>query len=128
MRFEPSWIPNTLATYSSAYYILNPLREKPEYAVLFISERDDNPPHPGYAAMDEATMSAVSALDGFLGFDSARTGKDGIFISYWSSVKAIEKWKHNDLHKRAKQAGKERWYDAYRTVICKVEHFDDFRR
>lgn len=78
--------------------------------------------------MDEATLSAVQKLDGFLGFDSSRDGKNGIFISYWSDTDAIEAWKHNKLHKRAKEAGRARWYDAYRTVICKIEHYDEFRR
>lgn len=107
---------------------LNPLKQNPNYAVLFISEREVNPAPDGYSEMDEATMKAVEGLEGFLGFDSSRDGKNGIFISYWSDVDAIELWKHHSLHQRAKQAGKDKWYDAYRTVICKIEHFDEFRR
>lgn len=107
---------------------MNELKETPAYAVLFISEREINPAPEGYPAMDEATMRAVEQLDGFLGFDNARSGKEGIFISYWRDAASIEKWKNDALHQRAKQEGKSRWYDAYRTVICKIEHFDDFRR
>ncbi|KAB2810182.1 antibiotic biosynthesis monooxygenase family protein [Phaeocystidibacter luteus] len=107
---------------------MNNLPEKPAYAVLFISEREVDPAPEGYPEMDDATMKEVSTIEGFIGFDVARTGKDGIFISYWRNVKAIEEWKHNKLHKAAKAEGHARWYDAYRTVICKIEHFDDFRR
>lgn len=107
---------------------MNHLPETPAYAVLFISEREVDPAPEGYPAMDEATMRTVSELDGFLGYDVARTGKDGIFISYWRDKEAIEAWKVNPVHKVAKKEGKARWYDAYRTVICKIEHFDDFRR
>lgn len=78
--------------------------------------------------MDELTMKTVSELDGFLGYDSSRGGKDGIFISYWRDLKSIEQWRHNTVHKEAKREGRARWYDAYRTVICKIKHFDDFRR
>lgn len=78
--------------------------------------------------MDEATMEAVSKLDGFLGYDVARTGKDGIFISYWRDLKSIDAWRNDALHREAKKEGSARWYDAYRTVITKVEHFKDFRR
>ncbi len=107
---------------------MNSLPEPPAYAVLFISEREVDPAPEGYPAMDEATMRAVSTLNGFLGYDVARTGKDGIFISYWRDMEAINAWKHNALHKEAKREGHARWYDAYRTVICKIESFDEFRR
>lgn len=107
---------------------MNPLSEKPTYAVLFISEREIAPAPEGYAEADVATMDRVSKLDGFLGFDNARNGKDGIFISYWRDLAAIEEWKNDPIHISAKTDGKKKWYDAYRTVICKIEHFDDFRR
>lgn len=107
---------------------MNSLPEKPAYAVLFISEREVDPAPTGYPEADRATMEKVSKLDGFLGFDNARTGKEGIFISYWRDLDAIEKWKNDPLHISVKTDGKKRWYDAYRTVICKIEHFDEFRR
>lgn len=107
---------------------MNPIREEPKYAVLFISEREVDPAPQGYPEMDDATMKAVSGIDGFLGFDVARTGKDGIFISYWRDKTAIEEWKSNSLHQAAKAEGRARWYDAYRTVICKIESLKDFRR
>lgn len=107
---------------------MNPLQGTPSYAVLFISEREHNPAPEGYAAMDEATMKKVMQLEGFLGFDSVRNGKNGIFISYWKDLSSIESWKQDPLHISAKTDGKKRWYDAYRTVICKIDHIDEFRR
>jgi len=97
-----------------------------QYAVLFLSERKDDPP--GYSTMDEATMAAVSKLSGFLGWESARQSPVGIFISYWENKEAIDVWRNDQLHARAKEAGKKSWYQVYRTVVCKIEETQLFVR
>jgi heme-degrading monooxygenase HmoA len=96
------------------------------WAVLFISERSDDPP--GYAEMDDTTMRAVSRVPGFIGWESARQSPCGVFVSYWENEAAIEAWKKDMLHARAKALGRTQWYDAYRTVICRIEHTDHFLR
>ena len=58
---------------------------------------------------------------GFLGVESARENL-GITVSYWESLEAIQTWKQNSTHLIAQQHGKERWYEAYKVRICRVEY------
>ncbi len=90
----------------------------PYYAVIFTSSRttvDD-----GYAVMAEHMMELAKQQEGFLGVESARNDI-GITVSYWQSLDAIRNWKQNTEHLQAQQLGKEKWYSAYKTRICKVE-------
>lgn len=96
------------------------------YAVIFLSERPDSPD--GYSEMDESTMEAVSKLPGFLGYESARVSPFGMFISYWENMDAINGWRTDNLHKEAKQKGRSHWYNAYRSVVCRIEETHMFRR
>jgi heme-degrading monooxygenase HmoA len=57
---------------------------------------------------------------GYLGHESARDGL-GITISYWENLEAIRHWKQQSEHLIAQQNGREKWYEAYKTRICKVE-------
>ncbi|MFI5204473.1 MAG: antibiotic biosynthesis monooxygenase family protein [Flavobacteriales bacterium] len=98
----------------------------PYYAVIFVSTRSKN--LEGYAEMDEATIEKVKLLDGFLGFENIKTGDDGIFISYWKSMEAIDKWRNDTMHLEAKQKGISTWYDRVLSQVCKVEHSREFIR
>ena len=75
----------------------------------------------GYAEMDEATLLAVTEIDGFLGYEVTGTETRRIFISYWRDMDAVNVWRDNQTHKRAKSHGKE-WYAAYASMLVKVEH------
>lgn len=98
----------------------------PYYAVIFISTRSKE--LEGYAEMDEKTIEKVKTLDGFLGYESIKNGDDGIFISYWENMEVIEKWKHDSMHKEAKQYGFNQWYTRIISQICKVEHSMSYQR
>jgi heme-degrading monooxygenase HmoA len=93
----------------------------PYYAVIFTSRRtaaDDE----GYAAMAERMVELASAQPDFLGIESVR-GADGvgITISYWESLDSIRRWGEHVEHRLAQQLGRERWYEAFRLRICRVE-------
>jgi len=75
----------------------------------------------GYAEMDEATLQEVQDVDGFLGYEVTGTETRRIFISYWRDMNAINIWRENQTHKKAKSRGKE-WYVAYASMLVKVEH------
>ena len=94
------------------------------YAVIFCSTRSTD--LEGYATMDEKTIEKVKTLDGFLGYENIKNGDDGIFISYWRDMDSIEKWKHDAMHKEAKQYGYSKWYTRILTQICKVELSNEF--
>ncbi|SFT68988.1 Heme-degrading monooxygenase HmoA [Kosakonia arachidis] len=90
----------------------------PYYAVIFTSVRtvvDE-----GYGAMSDRMMELAVNQPGFLGVDSARE-EVGITVSYWDSLDAIKNWKANAEHVIAQKTGREKWYSAFTTRICRVE-------
>lgn len=93
-------------------------KSPPYYAVIFTSTRTEG--DNGYAAMDDAMTEAAVKQPGFLGFESARA-EIGITVSYWESLEAIAAWKKDSAHLVAQKLGRERWYESYKTRICKVE-------
>ncbi len=93
--------------------------ESSYYAVIFTSVRTEQDVE-GYQDMAEKMIALAKQQPGFLGVESARN-EIGITVSYWESLEAIKAWKENELHLVAQQTGKERWYAAYTTRICKVE-------
>ena len=91
----------------------------PYYAVIFtslLSEKTE-----GYEEMANRMLALAKEQTGFLGVESAREGL-GITVSYWQDLEAIKHWKANSEHLLAQHYGKTKWYGAYRTRICKVEH------
>ena len=90
----------------------------PFYANIF-SYRASNS-RDGYDEADEATLTAVRDVDGFLGYEVTGDGKRRIFISYWRDLDAIDTWRRNRIHQHAKSHGKA-WYDAYHSMVVKVE-------
>lgn len=90
----------------------------PYYAVIFTSLRTEV--EEGYADTAALMVSLAAEHPGFLGVESARDGL-GITVSYWESLEAIRNWKANTEHLIAQKTGREKWYAAYKTRICKVE-------
>ncbi len=81
----------------------------------------------GYAEMAEKMEELAKQQPGYLGFEHARSDL-AITISYWESLEAIKNWKANLDHLEAQKLGKERWYQWYKTRICKVEREYEFSR
>ena len=95
-----------------------------KYANIFSYLKSDDPE--GYKEMDEETLGLVGKIQGYLGYESvANNNGRTIFISYWSSLKAIEEWGMNSRHKAAKNQSK-RWYFAYQSVLVKIESSSEF--
>jgi heme-degrading monooxygenase HmoA len=63
-----------------------------------------------------------------LGYEVVRNGTDAIFVSYWRDAAAVDEWRKAALHAEAKSAGRERWYDGYRSVVCPIEQLSLFTR
>jgi len=95
----------------------------PYYAVIFTSIRSEMDPEE-YADMADRMAALAAEQPGYLGAESARDGL-GITVSYWESLDAIRHWKANAAHLVAQRLGRERWYAAFTTRICKVER--DYR-
>ena len=92
--------------------------QPPYYAVIFTSIRTgvEN----GYEVVAQRMVELAAEQPGFLGVESARE-EVGITVSYWASVEAIAAWKRHAEHQIAQERGKQDWYSAYNTRICKVE-------
>ena len=92
--------------------------QPPYYAVIFTSIRTgvDN----GYEAMAQRMVELAAEQPGFLGVESARE-EVGITVSYWRDPDSIAAWKRHAEHQIAQERGKQDWYSAYKTRICKVE-------
>lgn len=88
------------------------------YAVIFVSKLKD-PASAAYGAMAQKMEEFVKAQPGYLGIDSVRNAEgEGITISYWDSLQAIEKWKADDRHLVAQQRGRGEWYAHYKVIVA----------
>lgn len=90
----------------------------PYYAVIFSSLRTDV--DAGYGETARRMEELAARQPGFLGVESVRDGL-GITISYWTDLDSIAAWKRVAEHRMAQERGRNEWYTAYRTRICKVE-------
>ncbi|QJW91025.1 antibiotic biosynthesis monooxygenase [Spirosoma taeanense] len=99
--------------------------EPPYYAVIFTSVRTDLAD--GYGDTAARMIELARDQPGFLGVESARD-ELGITVSYWESLDAIRAWKQQAEHQIAQQRGRQHWYEAYKTRICKVERDYAFDR
>ena len=97
----------------------------PYYAVIFTTVLTNN------LADYEKTAIRMEELaklqDGYLGIESTRN-EIGITVSYWNSLEAITKWKHNLEHAEVRKRGREQWYEHYQLRICKVERDYGFKK
>ena len=104
--------------------------QPPYYAVIFTSVRTNVAE--GYGDMAARMVELAHGQPGFLGVESARDASErrtvGITVSYWESAEAIRNWKQHAEHLIAQQTGRDRWYEAYKTRICKVERDYEFGR
>lgn len=94
--------------------------EPPYFAVIFSSQRTEG--DRGYAAMAERMVALARQQAGFLGVESARDAAGfGLTVSYWTDEAAIAAWRADAEHAVAQHLGRERWYQAFRLRVCRVE-------
>jgi heme-degrading monooxygenase HmoA len=97
----------------------------PYYVVIFTSIR--TPGDEGYSAMSDKMIEEVMKQPGFLGFESARNDI-GITVSYWTDIESVRNWRMHEKHTIARNKGREKWYQAYKTRICVVESDYDWEK
>lgn len=99
---------------------------KTYYAVIFSSIRTTEDSS-AYEKMADRMLTLAKDQEGFLGVESAR-GDDGfgITISYWKTKESIKRWKSNSEHQTAQSLGRSKWYQSFRTRICKIEREYEF--
>ena len=89
-----------------------------KYAVIFASTKFNA--NSEYQVFDSALMSLAHEQPGFLGYESVANENKSIFISYWDSKEAIERWRNDAKHLAAKHRVEE-WYERYLSQICFIE-------
>lgn len=63
----------------------------------------------------------VRRIPGFIRLEGMRNPEgQGITVSYWDSLDAIQAWTMHKEHHVAQQKGKEVWYSQYIVEVCKV--------
>jgi len=99
--------------------------EPPYYAVIFTSLNTENVED--YSEMADKMVELASEQEGYLGVESARN-EVGITVSYWKELEDIKKWRDNAEHTLARELGRKKWYQSYKTRIAKVERDYGFER
>jgi heme-degrading monooxygenase HmoA len=91
-----------------------------QVAVIFLSQRCGGGDDAYHAAAIEMERLAATQ-PGYRGVDSAR-GDDGlgITVSYWADEAAAIAWRDDPEHRAIRDAGRGRWYDGYRAIVCTV--------
>lgn len=97
----------------------------PYFAVIFtsIKTKVDS----GYNETANLMEELAKKQKGFLGVESA-SNDIGITVSYWESLEAIQHWKQQVDHTKARAKGKSEWYQQFKVRICKVERDYGFER
>ena len=62
---------------------------------------------------------------GFLGMEYG-TGETELTISYWESLESISHWREVTEHQEARKRGREKWFQAFKVRIAKVERDYEF--
>lgn len=96
----------------------------PYYAVIFSSLRTEG--DAGYGQAAARMLELAREQPGFLGVESAREDGLGITVSYWASEAAILAWKQHAEHQAVREQGRDAWYTAFHTRVCKVERAYSF--
>jgi len=99
--------------------------EPPYYAVIFTSINTENVEN--YSEMAQRMVDLAAVQSGFLGVESARN-EVGITVSYWKDLESIKNWKENAEHTLAREQGRKKWYQAYKTRIALVERDYGFEK
>lgn len=89
-------------------------------AVIFASQRNGRD-EDGYDAAATAMATLAAMQPGYRGVDSVRDARgSGLTVSYWADERAAIAWRDHPDHVAIREAGRVRWYDAYRVTVCAV--------
>ncbi len=89
--------------------------------MIFTSRRRSGDDHE-YARTAGEMVRLAAGRPGFLGMESARDSDGlGITVSYWTDEAAIAGWKNQAEHLAAQRLGREKWYQAFRVRVARVE-------
>jgi heme-degrading monooxygenase HmoA len=91
------------------------------YVVIFRSIRklDDGQLYSEWSEKMENLIKTIDGYDHHFGFRDT-TSRDGVTVSYFTTLDAISQWKNLDEHKVAQQLGRGSFYEEYSIQVCEV--------
>ncbi len=91
------------------------------YVVIFRSTRkiDDGQLYSDWSEKMEQLVKSIDGYKDHFGFRDANT-REGVTVSYFTSLEAIAQWKNLDEHKTAQQLGRDTFYEEYSVQVCEV--------
>ena len=75
-----------------------------------------------YSQWSEKMEYLVKTIDGYEHHFAFRDelSREGVTVSYFTSLEAISQWKNLDEHKLAQQVGRDSFYEEYSIQVCEV--------
>ena len=71
--------------------------------------------------MAERMLALARKQPGFIDVESVRGASgDGMTVSYWESLEAIQAWREHPDHAHAQEEGRGRFYSSFSLKIAKV--------
>ncbi|MFM1796278.1 MAG: hypothetical protein RL733_59 [Actinomycetota bacterium] len=91
------------------------------FVVIFRSTRklDDGQKYSEWSEKMEVLVKAIDGYEHHFGFRD-ELSRDGVTVSYFTSLEAISHWKNLDDHKVAQQLGRDSFYKEYSVQVCEV--------
>lgn len=91
------------------------------YVVIFRSTRnlDDGQSYSEWSTRMDDLVKTIHGYEHHFGFRDSIT-REGVTISYFTSLEAISLWKSVDEHQKAQQLGRELFYEQYSVQVCEV--------
>ena len=98
------------------------------YLVIFRSTRklDDGAMYSEWSEKMETLVKTVDGYEQHFGFRDPET-RDGVTISYFSSLEAISGWRSISDHRTAQELGQEKFYEEYSVQVCEILRDYKFR-
>ena len=98
------------------------------YVVIFRSTRnlDDGQLYSEWSRKMEDLVKTVHGYENHFGFRDSIT-REGVTVSYFTSLDAISRWKSLADHQKAQQLGRELFYEQYSVQVCEVLRDYDFK-
>lgn len=98
------------------------------YLVVFRSTRklDDGLLYIDWSEKMETLVKTIDGYKKHFGFRDLET-RDGVTISYFSSLEAISEWKNLADHRSAQELGREKFYEEYSVQVCEILRDYEFR-
>jgi heme-degrading monooxygenase HmoA len=81
----------------------------------------------GYEDMGGKMVELAFQQPGFLGMEYGG-GETELTISYWENLESISQWRNVAAHTIARDLGREKWFQAFKVRIAKVERDYEFSK